>query len=342
MTRAEDKTVLVVDDEPNVRDCLANLLRDGGFHVLTAGDAHEALEIIRTKKPGFISLDLVMPRKSGHMLLFELQKDKELAKIPVLIVTAHAQDEMGQSDLEDIMRTMPAPVSTIRKEPVDQGQTLYLEKPVNRLDYVRCVHRMLGIEEAKEEAEKITLKEELEKQLRTADPDALRRALEALGGETFLPRLGAHRAGCSFDSLRGASRKSTMAEPKTKILVLDDEPDVVTYLETVLADNGYETISASDGKKGMEKVRKDKPDLVSLDISMPEASGARFYKEMKQDPELAKIPIVIITAITGLDGDPYAYKKFLDGLRTLPHPEGFLPKLIDREELLKTIRTLLA
>ncbi len=82
---------------------------------------------------------------------------------------------------------MPAPVSTIRKDPIEPGQTLYLEKPVNRLDYVRCVQRMLGIEEAKEEAEKISLKEALEKQLRSADPDALRRALEALGKKTSSP-----------------------------------------------------------------------------------------------------------------------------------------------------------
>jgi len=187
MNRAEDKTILVVDDEPNVRDYLANLLKDAGFNVITAGDGHEALEIIRAQKPDFISLDLVMPRKSGHKLLFELRKEKELAKIPVLIVTAHAQDELGQSDLEDIIRTMPAPVSTIRKDPIEPGQTLYLEKPVNRLDYVRCVQRMLGIEEAKEEAEKISLKEALEKQLRSADPDALRRALEALGKKTSSP-----------------------------------------------------------------------------------------------------------------------------------------------------------
>ncbi len=134
-----------------------------------------------------------------------------------------------------------------------------------------------------------------------------------------------------------------MAEAdKKKILVLDDEPDVVTYLETVLSDNGYTTVSASNGKEGLEKVLKEKPDLVTLDISMPEASGARFYKDMKQNPELVSIPIVIITAITGLDGDPYAYKKFLDGLHTVPHPEGFLPKPIDRDELLKTVSSLLA
>ena len=76
MPRAEDKTVLVVDDEPNVRDYLAQILRDAGFHVVTASDGGEALEIIRQQPPDFISLDLVMPKKSGHKLLYELRKDK--------------------------------------------------------------------------------------------------------------------------------------------------------------------------------------------------------------------------------------------------------------------------
>jgi hypothetical protein len=76
---------------------------------------------------------------------------------------------------------MPAPVSTIQKEEVEPGTTVYLEKPVKRLDYVRCVQRMLGIDEEGEEADKIDLREKLEQQIRSADPEALRRALAALG-----------------------------------------------------------------------------------------------------------------------------------------------------------------
>jgi CheY-like chemotaxis protein len=98
MLRAEDRTVLVVDDEPNVRDYLAQILRDAGFRVVTAGDGGEALEKIRAAPPDFISLDLVMPKKSGHRLLLELRRDRELARIPVLVVTAHAHDELGQGD----------------------------------------------------------------------------------------------------------------------------------------------------------------------------------------------------------------------------------------------------
>ena len=169
MQRAQDKTVLVVDDEPDVRDYLAQILRDASFQVQTAGDGEEALEMIRETPPDFISLDLVMPKKSGHRLLFELQRDRQLSRIPVLIVTAHARDELGQGDLEDIVDSS-----------VLSGPGVYLEKPVKPLDYVRCVQRALGIEETGEAEDRVNLQEELQRHLPEAEPQALRRALAAL------------------------------------------------------------------------------------------------------------------------------------------------------------------
>ena len=169
MNRPQEKTVLVVDDEPNVRKYLAQILLDAGFNVVQAGDGIQAMEIIQDSPPDFISMDLVMPRKSGHKLLYELRKDRRLSQIPVLIVTAHAQDEMGESDLKDIMDNR-----------VLSGPGVYLEKPVKPLSYVRAVQRALGIEETPEDEDRITLQEELQKVLPDAEPHALRRALEAL------------------------------------------------------------------------------------------------------------------------------------------------------------------
>jgi len=169
MNKAEGKIVLVVDDEPNVRSYMAQILEDAGFKVLTASDGDEALKIIRDQRPDLISLDLVMPKKSGRRLLYELKKDKELARIPVIIVTAHAQDDLGQGDMEAIKKSM-----------VISGPGFYLEKPVKPMDYVRCVQEALGIEGGEGVADKVSLKEELEQQIMKAEPHALRRALEAL------------------------------------------------------------------------------------------------------------------------------------------------------------------
>lgn len=128
---------------------------------------------------------------------------------------------------------------------------------------------------------------------------------------------------------------------KKKILIVDDEPDIVSYLEMVLQDQGYETVTAGNGNEALEAVRADPPDLVTLDITMPEASGTRFYKEMRTDPDLVQIPVVIVTAVTGLGGDKYAYEKFISHRKLVPAPEAFFPKPIDRDDFIKTVKALL-
>lgn len=127
-----------------------------------------------------------------------------------------------------------------------------------------------------------------------------------------------------------------------KILVVDDEPHVVTYLETLLQDNGYATASASNGKEAMERIEEDRPDLVCLDVSMPEESGVRCYRNIKENPELSSIPVVIVTAVTGYGGDPEPYKKFLSTRKQVPPPDGYLSKPIDKQEFLDTIAKLLS
>ena len=132
------------------------------------------------------------------------------------------------------------------------------------------------------------------------------------------------------------------ASDKKKILIVDDEPDVVSYLEMLLRDGGYETVTASNGREGIEVARREKPDLVTLDVSMPEASGTRFYKDIRGDEELASVPVIIVTAVTGYGGDKYGYEKFLSGRRLVPPPDGFFPKPIEPEAFLKTVAELLA
>ena len=129
---------------------------------------------------------------------------------------------------------------------------------------------------------------------------------------------------------------------KKKILIVDDEPDIVVYIETLLQDNGYETVSAKDGLDGIEKVRGDRPDLICLDISMPEKSGVRFYRDVREDADLSAIPIVIVTGVTGYGGDPEGFKKFISSRKQVPPPEGFIPKPIEPDDLLGVIKKLLS
>ena len=131
------------------------------------------------------------------------------------------------------------------------------------------------------------------------------------------------------------------ANIKKKILVVDDEPHVVTYLETLLQDHGYETVAASNGYEGMERVRSAKPHLICLDITMPEESGMKFYRDLKEDSTLREIPVVIVTAVTGYGGDPDGLRKFMSARRHMPPPEGFFSKPIDKATFIARIRQLL-
>jgi CheY-like chemotaxis protein len=128
---------------------------------------------------------------------------------------------------------------------------------------------------------------------------------------------------------------------RKKILVIDDEPHIVTYLETLLQDNGYDTIAAANGKEGMERTRSEHPDLICLDITMPKQSGIRYYRDLKDDPELATIPVVVVTAVTGYGGDPASFEQFLSSRKQVPPPDGFFSKPIEREPFLELVGKLL-
>ncbi|HXZ37668.1 MAG TPA: response regulator [Thermodesulfobacteriota bacterium] len=121
---------------------------------------------------------------------------------------------------------------------------------------------------------------------------------------------------------------------RKKILIVDDEEDILTYLSTLLADQGFETLKAKDGEEAWKQVEANPPDLITLDISMPEKSGIKFYREMKTADRWKKIPIIIVT---GVSED---MRKFLSSRHQIPPPEGYLAKPVNREEILTLIQKL--
>ncbi len=120
-----------------------------------------------------------------------------------------------------------------------------------------------------------------------------------------------------------------------KILVVDDEPDVVTYLSTVLKDAGYETIEASNGEAAMAAVLSSHPDLITLDITMPEMTGVKTYRKLKEDAKLKSIPVVIVTGVA------HEFKKFISTRDQVPPPEGYLEKPVEPADLIAAVKKLL-
>jgi CheY-like chemotaxis protein len=171
MPKPQDKTILVVDDEDDVRDYFADILSDAGFNVRTAADGEEALQCVREKVPDFISLDLVMPRKSGIKFLYELRHNREWMNVPVVVVTAHAHDKLGKKDLENIL-----------EDKSFSGPKFYLEKPIDEAAYVRTICENLGVdyEEPEQADDSETQRKELEGLIKDADPATISDLLKRL------------------------------------------------------------------------------------------------------------------------------------------------------------------
>ena len=126
-----------------------------------------------------------------------------------------------------------------------------------------------------------------------------------------------------------------MRETK-KILIVDDEQDVLTYFEAVFQDNGFDTVSAEDGIEGFELAKLEKPDLIVLDITMPKQSGLKTYRQYKRHPGLKNIPVIIVTAVND------SFKVLFDELEGLELPKRFFNKPIDPLELVKVVAEILS
>jgi len=110
-----------------------------------------------------------------------------------------------------------------------------------------------------------------------------------------------------------------------KIMIVEDDPSIIDYLVTLFNDNGYETCTASTGNEGLEVIKTEKPDLITLDFEMPESWGNIFYRKIQKQPTYRDIPIIVIS---GLDAEFPNLEKAVAVLR----------KPFDKEELLGFVR----
>jgi len=122
---------------------------------------------------------------------------------------------------------------------------------------------------------------------------------------------------------------------RKKILIIEDESDVATYLEILFQDEGYDTIIANDGMAGYNLAKQEKPDLITLDITMPVQSRIRTYSRLKNDPQLMHIPVVIVTAVRDSMDD------LREEFKGLPNPEGFMSKPILPTRLFQVVKQIL-
>ena len=117
-----------------------------------------------------------------------------------------------------------------------------------------------------------------------------------------------------------------------KILVVDDEPEIVSMIEMRLEASGYEVISANDGQEGLDKAKKESPDLIILDVMMPKMDGFKVCGLLKADTRYKNIPILMFTA-RAQDSD----RKTSQDVGA----DGYINKPLNPEELMNNVKKLL-
>ena len=118
-------------------------------------------------------------------------------------------------------------------------------------------------------------------------------------------------------------------EAKKKILVLDDEKHILTYLETLLRNKGYVAISASSVDEALEAAHREKPDLVILDLMMPKRTGTDFARKIARDKELKHTPIIVVSALAGRS-------------LAVHNPVAVFDKPIDPDKFIEAVETALS
>ena len=133
-------------------------------------------------------------------------------------------------------------------------------------------------------------------------------------------------------TLTAATESSPLAG--SLILVVDDDEDIRTFLLALFADHGASLCEAEDGNEAMEMALAKRPDLITLDLSMPGRDGVETFCDLRESAETADIPVCIVT------GHPEFRKVMYE--RPVTPPEGFVRKPVDPDELVRTVRRILA
>jgi adenylate cyclase len=123
----------------------------------------------------------------------------------------------------------------------------------------------------------------------------------------------------------------------SRILVVEDEQDVSRYLAAALEDEGYDVATAFDAVSGLAAIGEKRPDLVCLDIVMPGPTGLSLYREIRENDDLAGMPIVVVSGLNPADAE-----ERLGFGDSLPPPDAYVEKPVDIAELIQAVGRLVA
>lgn len=228
---SDTKKILIIEDEKNLLEAIEKKFTIEGYSVFTALDGEAGLAQAKISKPDLILLDIVMPKMNGYEVLENLKKDKNLSKIPVIIISNSGQPV----EIEKIL-TMGADDYLIKAE-FDPSEVMIKVKDLL----------------AKKENEEESIK-----------------------------------------------NKTEVKEKLKKILIIEDDPMLLDLCVSKIKSTGFDIDASLDPQEGLEKIVKNKPDLIILDIVLPGIDGFEILKKIRtnSDKNIAKIPVIVLSNLS--------------------------------------------
>ncbi len=203
-----NRTILVIDDDPNIHDLINRFLTKEGFQVVTASTGEEGIRLAKEINPAAITLDVLMSDMDGWSVLSKLKADPDLSAIPVIMLTISDDKNMGYT----------------------LGTVDCLTKPLAKERLVTVLQKYKG------------------------------------------------------------------SATKQSVLVIEDQPEMRQILHRMLTKEEWGVIEAENGRVALERMAKQTPSLILLDLMMPEMDGFEFIATLRKNKDWLAIPIIIITA----------------------------------------------
>ena len=302
--------VLIADDIEDNRQLLAQLLAPVGFEIRLATNGAEAVQEFEQWRPHLILMDFRMPVMDGHEAIRRIRAMAGGEDTKIIAVTASAMDDN-------------------RQELMEVGADDFIGKPFREAELFQKIHAHVGVEyiyaedptaAAREEAAELTpeslagwprdLIDPMREAVITADLDQLLARIQERRSPRSPRRPGAAPPGRGLpvpETSRPLQHGGPPLNPEkptsgagqpASILVVDDTPANLQVLAGMLKDRGYKVRPVPGGKLALLAARRDPPDLILLDINMPEMNGYEVCEHLKADDDLKGIPVIFISALT--------------------------------------------
>ncbi|WP_017304942.1 hybrid sensor histidine kinase/response regulator [Spirulina subsalsa] len=312
-------TVLIVDDSVTVRSLLSITFEKAGYEVEQARDGKEAWDKLQGGiRPDLALLDIEMPRMDGLELLGKIQGDSELGAIPVAMLTSRGAERH-------------------RKVAAERGASGYFTKPYVEQELLQAAERI--------RAGEVLL------------PNSIRTPGRTTGGSTAPPEAPVtpppppetEEPSFSLEELFPPEEVPRPPSPgpvkvqhsgQPRVLIIDDSVTVRSLLSMTFEKAGYEVEQARDGQDALKKLKAGlNPDITFCDIEMPKMDGLKLLSELKNDPELSKVPVAMLTSRGARKHRQIAAERGARGYFTKPYVDDILldaaQRMINGEILLE-------